>query len=65
MELTISEPLIAPPYSRLAPDYDVAIGFRSFTGTRAAFERLIRRYAAFHLPAPLISVAGQDFSLPT
>jgi SAM-dependent methyltransferase len=45
MELTISEPLIAPPYTRLAPDYDVAIGFRSFTGTRAAFERLIRRYA--------------------
>ena len=44
MELTRSEPYIARPYSRLAPEYDVAIGFRSFTGTRAAFERLIRRY---------------------
>ena len=44
MELTISKPYVARPYSRLAPAYDVAIGFRSFTGTRAAFERLIRRY---------------------
>jgi SAM-dependent methyltransferase len=45
MELTISEPYIARPYSRLAETYDLAIGIRSFTGTRAAFERLIRRYA--------------------
>ena len=45
MALTISQPNVARPYSRLAPEYDVAIGFRSFTGTRAAFERLIRRYA--------------------
>jgi SAM-dependent methyltransferase len=44
MELTIATPYIARPYSRLARAYDAAIGIRSFTGTRAAFERLIRRY---------------------
>jgi SAM-dependent methyltransferase len=44
MELTISRPYIARPYSRLAPDYDSAIGIRNFIGTRAAFEQLIRRY---------------------
>jgi SAM-dependent methyltransferase len=44
VELTISTPYIARPYSRLAQAYDAAIGIRSFTGTRAAFERLIRRY---------------------
>lgn len=45
MAATLFAPYIARPYSRLAESYDLAIGIRSFTGTRAAFERLIRRYA--------------------
>jgi SAM-dependent methyltransferase len=44
MEVTISKRYVARPYSRLAPAYDIAIGIRSFRGTKAAFERLIRRY---------------------
>jgi SAM-dependent methyltransferase len=37
-------PYFARPYSRLAASYDIALGIRSFIGTRAAFEALIRRY---------------------
>jgi SAM-dependent methyltransferase len=41
--LTSSQP-VARPYSRLAPAYDAALGVRNFVGTRAAFERLVKRY---------------------
>ena len=34
----------APPYSQLASAYDIALGIPNFIGTRAAFERLVRRY---------------------
>jgi SAM-dependent methyltransferase len=34
----------ARPYSQLAPAYDSALGIPNFIGTRAAFERLVRRY---------------------
>ena len=34
----------ARPYSQLAPGYDSALGIPNFVGTRAAFERLVRRY---------------------
>jgi SAM-dependent methyltransferase len=43
-ELTLSEPYFARPYSELAPAYDIALGIQNFIGTRAAFERLVRRY---------------------
>jgi SAM-dependent methyltransferase len=43
-ELAISEPAFARPYSQLAPAYDKALGIANFIGTRAAFERLVRRY---------------------
>ena len=44
MELRIPKPYFARPYSRLAPAYDVTLGIPNFVGTRAAFERLVRRY---------------------
>jgi SAM-dependent methyltransferase len=34
----------ARPYSQLAPAYDSALGIPNFIGTRATFERLVRRY---------------------
>ncbi len=34
----------AGPYSQLAPAYDSALGIPNFIGTRAVFERLVRRY---------------------
>jgi SAM-dependent methyltransferase len=34
----------ARPYSELAPAYDIALGIQNSIGTRAAFERLVRRY---------------------
>jgi SAM-dependent methyltransferase len=43
-ELTMSAPNFARPYSQLAPVYDNALGIPNFIGTRAAFERLVRRY---------------------
>jgi SAM-dependent methyltransferase len=43
-ELAISEADFAWPYSQLAPAYDKALGISNFIGTRAAFERLVRRY---------------------
>jgi SAM-dependent methyltransferase len=43
-ELAILEPAFARPYSQLAPAYDKALGIANFIGTRAAFERLVRRY---------------------
>jgi SAM-dependent methyltransferase len=51
-ELAISEPAFARPYSQLAPAYDKALGIANFIGTRAAFERLVRRYdIRFHSAA--------------
>jgi len=34
----------APPYSQLASAYDATLGMPNFIGTRAAFERLVKRY---------------------
>ena len=40
----VPKPYFARPYSRLAPAYDAALGIRTFVGTRAAFETLVKRY---------------------
>ena len=34
----------APPYSRLAPAYDAAVGVRDFLRTRSRFEAIVRRH---------------------
>jgi SAM-dependent methyltransferase len=44
MEFAAPEHRFARPYSQLAPAYDSALGIPNFIGTRAAFERLVRRY---------------------
>jgi SAM-dependent methyltransferase len=54
MELTISQPYFARPYSRLAASYDAALGIANFVGTRAAFEALVKRYGIkFHSAADI------------
>ena len=40
----VPERYFARPYSSLAPAYDAALGIRTFIGTRAAFETLVKRY---------------------
>ena len=44
MEFIAPQRYFARPYSQLAPAYDSALGIPNFIGTRAAFERLVRRY---------------------
>jgi SAM-dependent methyltransferase len=52
MEFIASQHHFARPYSELASAYDVALGIPNFIGTRAAFERLVRRHdIQFHSAA--------------
>lgn len=52
MEFIASQRYFARPYSKLASAYDVALGIPNFIGTRAAFERLVRRHdIRFHSAA--------------
>ena len=44
IELRAPQPYLAPPYSRLARAYDLALGIPNFLGTRRAFEYLVRHY---------------------
>ena len=44
MEFIAPQRYFARPYSQLASTYDIALGIPNFIGTRAAFERLVRRY---------------------
>jgi SAM-dependent methyltransferase len=44
MEFVAPQRYFAWPYSQLASAYDIALGIPNFIGTRAAFERLVRRY---------------------
>jgi SAM-dependent methyltransferase len=52
MEFIAAQRYFARPYSKLAAAYDVTLGIPNFIGTRAAFERLVRRHdIQFHSAA--------------